>query len=81
MPMWSCSVIAPTGHTAPHWPHCTHTTSSSSWQNAGPTTVLKPRFCGHKAATPCTLLQTVTQRRQRMHLAVSRVRAGVLWSW
>ena len=69
--------MAPTGQTAAHWPHCTQTTSARSMANAGPMTVLKPRFCGNRAPTPWIWLQTVTHRRQDTHLPVSRTRAGV----
>ncbi len=76
----SASLIAPTGQTAAHCPHCTHTTSDRFEANAGPMTDWKPRFCGNMAATPCVWPHTVTQRRQRMHLPVSRTSAGVLAS-
>ncbi len=71
------SVMAPTGQTAAHWPHWTHTTSARSPPKAGPMTVAKPRFCGNSAPTPWIWLQTVTQRRHMMHLPVSRMSAGV----
>ena len=71
------SVMAPTGHTAAHWPHCTQTTSARSMANAGPMTVLKPRFCGNRAPTPWVWLHTVTHRRHDTHLPVSRTSAGV----
>ena len=78
--MLSRSLMAPTGHTAEHCPHCTHTTSASSEVKAGPITELKPRPCGKMAATPWVWPHTVTQRRQEMHLPVSRTSAGVLAS-
>ncbi len=71
------SMMAPTGHTAAHCPHCTQTTSARSLAKAGPITVVKPRPCGNKPPTPCVSLQTVTQRRHMMHLPLSRMRAGV----
>ena len=77
----SFSLIAPTGHTAAHWPHCTQTTSERFDEKAGPITLLNPRPCGKMAATPWVWPHTVTQRLQEMHLAVSRTRAGVLASW
>ena len=73
--------MAPTGHTAAHCPHCTHTTSERFDAKAGPITDWNPRFCGKMAATPWVWPHTVTQRRQRMHLAVSRTSAGVLASF
>ena len=72
--------MAPTGHTAAHWPHCTQTTSLRLLANAGPMTVVKPRPCGKSAPTPWISLQTVTQRRQDTHLPVSRTSAGVVES-
>ncbi len=71
------SVMAPTGQTAAHWPHCTQTTSLRLLAKAGPMTVVNPRFWAKRAPTPCTSLQAVTQRRQPTHLPVSRTRAGV----
>ena len=41
-PISSRSLIAPTGHTAAHCPHCTQTTSESGWENAGPIIGLEP---------------------------------------
>ena len=78
--IWSFSLMAPTGHTAAHWPHCTQATSARSDAKAGPMTVLNPRPCGKSAATPWIWPHTVTQRRHLMHLAVSRTSAGVLAS-
>jgi len=74
------SVMAPTGQTAAHWPHCTQVTPSRSLANAGPITVAKPRPCGNSAPMPCTWLQTVTHRRHLMHLELSRTSPGVLSS-
>ena len=70
------SVMAPTGQTAAHWPHCTQMTSLRSVAKAGPMTVVKPRFCGKRAPTPWISLHTVTQRRHETHLPESRTRAG-----
>ena len=70
-------MIAPTGQTAAHWPHCTQVTSERSEANAGPITVVKPRPCGNRAPTPWVSLHTVTQRRHMMHLPLSRMSAGV----
>ena len=75
--VWLRSVIAPTGQTAAHWPHCTQTTSLRLLANAGPMTVVKPRPCGKSPPTPWMPLHTVTQRRHMMHLPVLRTRAGV----
>ena len=71
------SVMAPTGQTAAHWPHCTQTTSLRLLAKAGPMTVAKPRPWAKMLPTPWISLHTVTQRRQAMHLPVSRRRAGV----
>ena len=46
-------VMAPTGQTAAHWPHCTQTTSPRFCAKAGPMTVSKPRFCGNRPPTSC----------------------------
>ncbi len=78
--IWLRSWMAPTGHTAAHWPHCTHTTSDRFCAKAGPISVVKPRPCAKMLPTSCTWLQTVTQRRQEMHLPESRTSAGVLSS-
>ena len=75
--IWSFSVMAPTGQTAAHWPHCTQATVARLRLNAGPMTVSKPRFCGNSAPTFCISTQTLTQRRHLMHLPLSRTRAGV----
>ena len=72
--------MAPTGQTAAHWPHCTQTTSLRFCANAGPMRVAKPRPWANRPPTSWTSLHTVTQRRQAMHLPVSRMSAGVLSS-
>jgi hypothetical protein len=72
--------MAPTGHTAAHCPHCTQTTSLRFCEKAGPMRVEKPRPWAKMLPTCCTSLQTVTQRRQPMHLPESRTSAGVLSS-
>ena len=48
--IWSCSVMAPTGQTAAHWPHCTQTTSLRSWLKAGPITVVEAAVLGEQGA-------------------------------
>ena len=50
------SVMAPTGQTAAHWPHCTQTTSLRLLAKAGPMSVAKPRPCGEQAADALDLV-------------------------
>ena len=76
----SCSVSAPVGHTAMHWPQLMQAVSASESPQAQAICVLKPRLIGPITPTCCTLLHTATQRRQRMHLALLRTMEGDLSS-
>ena len=78
--IWLRSWMAPTGHTAAHWPHWTQTTSLRFCEKAGPMRVANPRPWANRPPTSWISLHTVTQRRQAMHLPVSLMRAGVLSS-
>ena len=72
----SRSRSAPTGQALMHWPQNTQSVSSMVFPNAGAITVLKPRFTAPIAPIFCTLRQTATQRRHRMHLFGSRTMDG-----
>ena len=79
--IWSRSVMAPTGQTAAHWPHCTQTDVVEVLRRRpGRSRVSKPRSWGNRPPTCWISLHTVTQRRHLMHLPVSRTSAGVLSS-
>src|SRR5665648_104017 len=73
----SFSFNAPTGQTNTHCPQLVQTDSPKSSSSDGPINVEKPRWCGFINATPCKSLQTVTQRRQRMHFELSRTIDGL----
>ena len=72
----SFSRSAPTGQATTHWPQLMQSVSLSFFSNAGAMTVLKPRLIAAMAPMPCTLRQTATQRRHRMHLFGSRTMDG-----
>ncbi len=60
------------GQTMTHCPQLAQLEEPSGRSAAGPIVVLKPRWLTPRTPTPWISLQTVTQRRQRMHLEVSR---------
>lgn len=80
-PMASVSVRAPVGQTDTHWPHMAQAVELRGRPMAGEITVSKPRFWALMAPTSWTWLHTVTHRRHRMHLAVSRVMEGDTSTW
>ena len=69
----SFSRNAPVGHTAIHWPQDTQLVSPKPISNAEPMLVTKPRSLAPITPIPCTFAQTATQRRQRIHLLLSRI--------
>ncbi len=70
------SVMAPTGHTAAHWPQLAQLISAMGRSKAVVTVAEKPRPAKARADTPCTSSHTRTQRPQRMHLLGSLLKAG-----
>ena len=69
----SVSRSAPVGHTTVHWPQNTQLASPSGENIAGAITVSNPRPCAFSTPVFWISLQAATQRRQRMHLPISRV--------
>ena len=72
----SFSVSAPVGQALMHWPQETQATWLSGCSNAQPISVSKPRLFAPITAT-CCCWQAATQRRHRMHFALSRSRCSV----
>ena len=74
--VWSFSVRAPVGQATMHWPQETQEVSPSGVSKAQEMLVAKPRSLAPMTPTSCHLRQTAVQRRQRMHLLLSRIMWG-----
>ncbi|MPM36561.1 hypothetical protein SDC9_83160 [bioreactor metagenome] len=59
-----------------HWPQLMQLVSTRGFSKAGATCVSKPRLIMPMQATPWVFSQAATQRRQRMHLLLSRTMEG-----
>ena len=68
---FSCS--APVGQATMHWPQLTQVVSERGRSKAQAIWVSKPRLLGPMTPT-CCCSQAATQRRHRIHLALSRIR-------
>ena len=68
----SLACRAPVGQRLMHWPQLMQTTSASGLSRKVETVVRSPRSTASSTPTSCRSMQVRTQRRQRMHLFMSR---------
>ncbi len=79
MTVFSCRVEV--GHACTQAPQDTHSESMKDSPAPADTFESKPRPSIVRAKVPCTSSQARTQREQTMHLAGSKSKYGLLWSF